>query len=101
MTTPKQSTVIYSQSFTDLDVVTLIVEVFENEGLLTLSERKGLINQFTTVYNYFKEVYGPHLVTIYNGIHDKDEIYLEDLEWMFKDGYDVNRIVHDLRQLVY
>lgn len=29
-----------------------------------------------------------------------DEVYLEDLEWMFKDGYDVQRILHDLRSLI-
>ena len=29
-----------------------------------------------------------------------DEVYSEDLEWIFRDGYDVQRILLDLRSLI-
>ena len=93
-------TIIFSQNLTDLEITKDFLEVFENEGLLEPKEVQELLEQYKKVYNYFQEVHGPHLVSFYRNTFEMDEVYLEDLEWMFKDGYDVQRILHDLRSLI-
>ena len=100
MDTTLRPTVIFSQDLTDLDITKDFLEVFENEGLLEPKQVLDLLNQYKKVYNYFQEVYGPHLVSFYRNTFEMDEVYVEDLEWMFKDGYEVQRILHDLRSLI-
>ena len=93
-------TILKSIVITDLDISNFLLEVFEQEGLLEPKEVQELLNHYKMVYNYFQEVYGSHLISFYRNTFEMDEVYLEDLEWMFKDGYDVQRILHDLRSLI-
>ena len=100
METTIKSSVVFNQELTDLEITQNLLEVFENEELLETKEINELLDQYKKVYNYFQEVYGSHLIPFYRNTFQMDEVYLEDLEWMFKDGYDVQRILNDLRSLI-
>ncbi len=93
-------TIIFSQNLTDLKITKDFLEVFENEGLLEPKEVQELLEQYKKVYNYLQEVYGSHLISFYRNTFEIDEVYLEDMEWMFKDGYNAQRILYDLRSMI-
>ncbi len=93
-------TIIFSQNLTDLEITKDFLEVFENEGLLEPKEVQELLEQYKKVYNYLQEVYGSHLISFYRNTFEIDEVYLEDMEWMFKDGYNAQRILYDLRSMI-
>ena len=93
-------TIIFSQNLTDLEITKDFLEVFENEGLLEPKEVPELLEQYKKVYNYLQEVYGSQLISFYRNTFEIDEVYLEDMEWMFKDGYNAQRILYDLRSMI-